>query len=148
MTKFTIQLDKKQLNDALQKIFRKKLDILGYLIVNEIQDNIKSSGIKARTGNLMGRIHHKVEGNNLFIMDGTKYGVHLEFGTTRHFIKPRSAKKLGWRKDGKPSAPGAKNKTAFSKGHWVKGIMPYSFFRKTLFSSIRMRKLVNEAFSQ
>ncbi len=137
----------KKLKDNLLKEFQKRLNVLGYLIVNEIQDNIRNLGL-VKTGALMGRIHHKVEGNVLFIMDGTKYGVHLEFGTTSHMVFPKKAKVLAWRKDGKPSIPGAKDKDRFSKGHRVKGIRAYSFFRRVIFNPIKMRELVSKAFQQ
>ena len=127
----------KKLKDNLLKEFNKRLDILGYLIVNEIQDNIRNLGL-VKTGALMGRIHHKVEGNVLFIMDGTKYGVHLEFGTTSHMVFPKNKKALKW-KD-------SKGKAVFSKGHKVSGIRAYSFFRRVIFNPVKMRELIGKAF--
>jgi len=64
------------------------------------------------------------------VFTNVEYAKFLEFGTSPHFISPKTKKALRWK---------VKNEVFFSKGHMVSGIKPRRHFAN---SSIRMKPVI------
>lgn len=69
----------------------------------------------------------------------------LNFGTERHFIKPKNRQALHWEVPG-VNQWGAKfvGGDAFSKGHWVSGIIAYDFFKLSAEARSRVQDYLNK----
>ena len=124
--------------EEFKEVVYRKFAAAGFLIVKEIQDQIMSMDL-FQTGDFRNSIQSKFENGVLTIESTVPYAYYLEFGTTRHFIKPVNKKALSWEK-------GAKR--FYSKGHWVEGIKAYAPFRKVILNPTIMAnvfKKVGEA---
>ena len=66
------------------------------------------------------------------VYTNVKYAKFLEYGTSLHFITPKTKKALRWK---------VKNEVFFSKGHMVSGIKPRRHFGN---SSIRMKPVIQQ----
>lgn len=130
MTQLRLEIDAA----ALKREFEKKiLESIGFQVVNEVKRKIRDIPI-IDTGQFMNSIHHRVTNEGLIIEDGVAYGKFLEFGTTAHFVAPKTKKALRWEEGRKARLAARKGprsaKIRFSKGHMVKGIQAYAPFRK------------------
>ena len=83
------------------------------------------------TGRFMGSVQTDISKPfQSMIYTNVEYAKFLEYGTSPHFISPKTAKALAWQVNGK---------WFFSKGHMVSGIKPRWHFRNT---SLRMKQQI------
>jgi len=129
MTFVSFEVDTSDLTEKLERLSRidknEILDGMGFIIENHVVQKIDEMGL-VDNGHFKNSVHHYVEGDVVYITDKVHYGVHLEYGTRDHMVKPRSKKALHWEQEGEQ---------AFSKGHMVSGIREYAPFRKGLINS-------------
>ncbi|KKM21467.1 hypothetical protein LCGC14_1635170 [marine sediment metagenome] len=118
---------------SLKEFELKVLDSIGFQVVNEIKRKIREIPL-IDTGQFINSIHHRITNEGLIIEDGVFYGKFLEFGTTAHFVAPKTKKALRWEEGRKGRLAARKSpkdaKIRFSKGHMVRGIQAHAPFRK------------------
>ena len=69
----------------------------GFVIENKIVDEVTLQGL-VDTGTFRNSISLQPPvGKKITVSDGVKYGIHLEYGTRPHTIRPKTKKALYWK---------------------------------------------------
>jgi hypothetical protein len=111
---------------AFDKALAAKILKIAALCEARVKEKIVQLGL-VDTGRFLNSVSADVNGDTITIRDGVEYGKYLEYGTTAHFVKPKTKKALHWKEKGGD---------AFSKGHVVSGIKVFAPFRRALISAV------------
>ena len=129
----------KEFEQEVQEYFNKKLNAIGFLVVNEIQDLIQQIPL-FRTGDFWRGIHSYVEDGALLIEDSVNYGKYLEYGTYAYWDN------YGLNNFPSVFHPKKMDMDTEMKKAFPKGMQPFAPFRRVLYNETKMKNILSKVF--
>lgn len=126
--------------DYSDEEINQKMFILGELIINQIKENIRKMDL-VDTGQLLQGWFSTYKNGQLVIENTQDFMLYLEYGTYAYWDQ--------YGADNYPAQPDPKKKDMPPglRKLFPKGMQPFAFIRKVVYSDIVMKELIQQAFS-